>query len=115
MNDQQPAGDTVEAEIMHPVTINLDALEREGDQPEPFTFQHDGRRYTLTDPRDVDWQDIVAALSNPFLFFKATMTAEDQLVFLSTKLPARKLNALIDRYVEHFGLPQVGESTALSR
>ena len=112
MNDQQQTS-TVEPEILPAVTIDLDTLEREGDEPPPFTFRHEGRCYTLTNPRDVDWQDIIAALTNPFLFFQATMSKADQELFLGTKMAAHKLNHLIEKYCDHFGLPKMGESGAL--
>jgi hypothetical protein len=98
-----------------PTTLDLDALERDGATLDPFSFAHNGRRYTLLDPKEVDWQDLISALSNPFVFFEKTLAGGDQAAFLDTKMPAWKLNKLIDGYMEYYGLPSLGEQNALPR
>lgn len=98
-----------------PTTMDLDALEREGGSPEPFSFRHNSRRYTLLDPKEIDWQDLISALSNPYVFFSVTLAEGDQPTFMGTKMPAWKLNKLIDAYIEHYGLPSLGEAGALPR
>ncbi len=115
-NGAAPANGPVDGEPQLPATtLNLDTLEREGAAPEPFSFLHNGRRYTLLDPKEIDWQDLISALSNPFVFFSVTLPGADQAVFLESKMPAWKLNKLIDRYIEHYGLPSLGEAGALPR
>ncbi len=98
-----------------PAALDLDTLEREGGSPTPFVFVLDGKRYLMSDPREVDWQDLVSALTNPFIFFKLMLPPDDQTTFFTAKIPSWKLNKLIDSYVAHYGLPTSGESPALPR
>ncbi len=93
--------------------LDLDALEREGGSPVPFVFQLSGKRYLLSDPKEIDWQDLVSALSSPYMFFKLMLPADDHEQFFSTKVPSWKLNALVEAYIKHYGLPNAGESNAL--
>lgn len=98
-----------------PAALDLDTLEREGGTPIPFVFKLAGRRYVLTDPQGIDWQDLVSGLSNPYLFFKFSLPPDDQDEFFKSKLPSWKLNHLIEQYIKHYGLPSVGEAGALPR
>lgn len=93
--------------------LNLDALEREGGTPEPFTFQHENRTYTMIGPQDIDWQDLISGLRNPALFIRFAMTLDDQKVFFGSRVPGWKMNALMDAYNTHFGIPDVGNASAL--
>lgn len=95
-------------------TMNLDELERE-EAPEEFSFIHNGRRFVLADPEEMDWRDIVDALGHPELFFRAALAEGDREDFFAKKMEAWKLAALVKRYREHFGLPDPGEFAALSR
>ncbi len=103
--------------VLPPATLDLDALEREGDDAPrvPFSFNHNGNRYTLLDPKEIDWQELISALTNPYVFFTVTLPDDQQKTFLGTKLPSWKLNRLIDRYIDHYGLPSLGESGAVPR
>lgn len=95
------------------VSLDLDALEREG-APEPFAIQAGGRVYVFTDAMDLDWQDIMRALSDPPLFFRLTLPADDATQLLGTKLPVWKMRRLMNDYLRHYGMPtQPGESGAL--
>lgn len=96
--------------------LNLDTLEREGTTPTaPFPFVHGGRTYHALSPHDIDWQDVIAAMSNPIIFFRKVLPAADQTSFFSTPMPSWKLNALMKAYYKHFGLPDAGEPAALPR
>jgi hypothetical protein len=93
--------------------LDLDTLEREGGSPEPFDFVLDGRRFILSDPKEIDWQDLIAAMRSPILFFKMVLPADDQKPFFAAKIPAWKMNALMTGYQDHYGLPGQGEAGAL--
>jgi hypothetical protein len=93
--------------------LNLDTLEREGGSPAPFDFVLGGRRFILSDPKEIDWQDLIAAMRSPILFFKMVLPADDQRPFFDTKIPAWKLNALMQGYQDHYGIPGPGEAAAL--
>ncbi len=104
MSDQTPTSK---------VSLDLDALEREGEAAGPFTFQHDGRSYTMLDPQDIDWQDLLAGFRNPALFIRFAMPLSDQKDFFGKRVPAWKMNKLMQAYQEHFGLPDLGNLNAL--
>lgn len=95
------------------VAMDLDALEREGEIPGPFTFQHGGKTFQMLDPQDIDWQDLLAALRNPALFIRFAMPLTDQKDFFGQRLAAWKMNKLMEAYVAHFGLPDLGNASAL--
>lgn len=94
------------------VSINLDELEREN-PTEPFVFIHKGKRYLASDPQDIDWQALLRALSDPVLFFRLVLPADDVQQFLDTTMPGWKMNMLMERYRQHYGLPGPGEANAL--
>jgi hypothetical protein len=94
--------------------LDLDKLEREG-APKPFDFVLDGHRYLMSDPQEVDWQDMLAALQNPVMFFRLVLPADDQQQFFRTKLPAWRMNKLMQAYQDHYGLPSAGNVGGLPR
>lgn len=95
--------------------LDLDALEREGGTPKPFDFVHEGKRYMLSDPQSIDWQDLIAAMRSPVLFLRMVMPPEDHVDFFRSKMPSWKMNALMKSYQDHYGLAGLGEATALPR
>lgn len=108
----KPAVATAEAAK---VSLDLDALEREGEGAgkEPFTARHGGRVYTMIDPQEVDWQDLLACLNNPTLFFKYTLAGASRNEFLSTPMPTWKVNKLMADYLDHYGLPSLPNAFGL--
>lgn len=97
-----------------PVALDLDALEREG-APAPFDFMLGGKRYLLSDPQEVDWQDLIAAMSHPHMFFRLVLPAEDHNQFFETRLPSWKMRKLMERYQNHYGIPDVPNAAGLPR
>lgn len=97
-----------------PVALDLDKLEREG-APVPFDFTLEGRRYLMSDPKEVDWQDLLAAMSNPHMFFRLVLPPEDHQPFFETRLASWKMNKLMQRYQDHYGLPTVPNAGGLPR
>jgi hypothetical protein len=94
-------------------TLDLDALEREGEHLQPFTFALDGETYTMVDPQEIDWQDLLAGTRNPALFIRFAMSIEDQKKFFGKRVPAWKMNRLMQAYQDHFGIPDLGNASAL--
>lgn len=88
----------------HPATLDLDVLEREN-APAPFTFVHQGRRFMMSDPQEVDWQELMVAISNPHMFFRHVLPPEYHEPFFATHMPSWKMSALMERYSQHYGLP----------
>lgn len=95
------------------VGLDLDALEREGERPGAFTFQFDGETYEMMDPQDIDWQDLLSGLRNPALFIRFAMTTESQKSFFGKRVPSWKMNKLMAAYQDHYGLPDLGNASAL--
>ncbi len=96
------------------VALDLDALERES-APGPFDILLGGKRYMLSDPQEVDWQDLQSAMSNPHMFFRLVLPAEDQIQFFETRLPAWKMRKLMQRYQDHYGIPDYPNAAGLPR
>lgn len=95
-----------------PVAMNLDTLDREA-RPEPFAVVHGGRHYEFVDPQDIDWRDLIQVLQRPAVFFEKCLSPEDSPEFEKTPMPGWKLNALISKYLEHYGVPSLPEASAL--
>lgn len=106
--------DQVAAADARPAALNLDTLERE-DAAIPFDFIHDAYRYVLSDPKEVDWQDLIAAMTNPVMFFRLVLPADDRRKFFESRLPMWKMNILMERYQDHYGLPSVPNAGGLPR
>lgn len=96
-----------------PVSLDLDSLEREGGRPGAFVFKHDGATFQMIDPQDIDWQDVLSGLRNPALFIRFAMSLEDQKRFFSLRVPAWKMNKLMQGYQEHYSIPDLGNANAL--
>ena len=91
------------------VTLDLDTLEREGDIRPPFVFRLKGRKYAMVDRQNIDWQDIIHAMRNPISFIKFAMSPADHAHFLAQSVPLWQMEALMERYFKHFGIPLPGE------
>jgi hypothetical protein len=96
-----------------PLGLDLDVLEREGQAAGPFTFRLNGHVYTMLDPVEIDWQDLMSGLRNPPLFIKFAMLPDDQKKFFGSRVPAWKMNRLMQGYQEHYGIPDLGNVNAL--
>lgn len=93
--------------------LDLDALEREGAVAEKFEFVFGGHTYTLMDPQEIDWQDLLSGMRNPALFVRFAMPLNDQREFFGAKVPSWKMNKLMEAYQQHYGLPDLGNVNAL--
>ncbi len=93
--------------------FDMDALEREGEVPEAFTFQYEGDTYTMLDPQEIDWQNLLSGLRNPALFVRFAMPLKEQQRFFAKQVPSWKMNKLMQAYQDHYGLPDLGNASAL--
>lgn len=96
-----------------PVDLDLDALERDGSRPGPFTFRIEGQQFQLTDPQDVDWQDLLVAQRNPLMFIRFTLGEDNYKRFLALKIPEWKIEKLMVQFFKHFGMTDSPEVRAL--
>ncbi len=95
------------------VDLDLDALDRDGTSPGPFTFSLSGETFTLTDPRDIDWQDLIIAQRNPLMFIKFTMGEEQYKKFLGMRVAEWKMERLMVAFWAHYGVTDSPEVRAL--
>lgn len=109
-------------EQMHPAEVKanrkvlfvLDELENEKTS-EPFVFEYQGEVFELLDPKDIDWQDLMIGQEQPRLMLHVIMPEDQRQRFLEKKLPMRKMEALLTRWQQHFGLPSAGEGDGSAR
>lgn len=93
--------------------MDLDNLEREG-ADQPFSFILGGHEYVLTDPRGIDWKQLITAMRNPIIFFKSVMASPAEYeAFMNQDLPVWKLNAVMKGYYTHYGMPDQDSLAAL--
>lgn len=93
-----------DAAVEPDVILDLDTLERE-QAAKPFYFRHNERRYLLIDPQEMDWQDLIVAIGDMYAFFRKAVPVDDQPEFFTTKMASWKMKALMERYQQHYGLP----------
>lgn len=94
------------------VALNLDTLEREGDQPEPFMVVFQGKPMTFQDAQELDHQQLRRAMYEPTYFFQIALSREDSKRFLAAKVPTWKIEELMSAYNEHYGLDTPGNANA---
>lgn len=98
------AGKTTAAVNGGKPAFDLDALEREGGAPEPFRFMLAGHEYAMVPRDEINWQDMLIAMRSPLLFIRYVMSGEDYEKFVEQSVPMWKMDALMKRYLDHFGI-----------
>ncbi len=98
-----------------PAALDLDSLEREGGTRLPFDFTLGTKRFLMADPEELDWQDLVAGMQNPVVFFRRVLPPEDRDEFFRQHLPSWKLKVLMKKYQDHYGLPDAPNAAGLPR
>lgn len=93
------------------IDLNLDTYEREGGPTKPFSAVVNGRKITMHDPQNVPWQKLVD-LDNPDDFAELVIAEEDREAFLDEPLEAWKMNLLMERFRQHYGLGDPGNAGA---
>ena len=99
---------------LHKIQLNVDTLERETSK-EPFRFgatipadKDAGTEerqvvFTLTDPSDVDWDDL-ASLESPISLLRYVLPEDQREDLLAAKIPSWKFQKIMEAYTKHFGL-----------
>lgn len=90
-------------------SLNLDALEREG-APPPFTIVHGGQPFTLADPRELDWRVIDRLGTGPADADLRALLGDQYEQFAAHPMPGWKLDALLEKWREHYGLGEADAS-----
>lgn len=89
------------------IHFNVATAEREKTY-EPFVLAlSDGSTIVMTDPRELDWQDLLT-IENPADFFRFCVSDEDKDKLRKEKIPGWKFNDLITEYQLHYGLGDKG-------
>jgi hypothetical protein len=100
--------------------FDLDALEHDGDVPDPFVVSVGGRDYELPNPKDIDFRDLVDGMrafnaGDPLPIVEVLVDEDDRAEFFENKLPMWKLEKMFEQYYKHFGLPSPGKSKSSRR
>jgi hypothetical protein len=94
------------------VDLNLDEIEREQSEVKaPFAFTLEGHRFTLTDPADLDWKQLLE-IDDPIAFFRYCMPQDQKDTFKALEVPGWKLGKIIEAFQKHFGLGSKGNAAA---
>lgn len=90
-----------------PVNVDLDLdAEDEGYEPRPpYQVRIGGKVISLTDPEEIDWQDLMD-VENPVNLLRYALNDEDRTHLYGLGLPARKLTKLVEGYMKHFGMDE---------
>lgn len=96
-----------------PDVLDLDELEYTGEQTTPFQVRAGGKLYLFKGPEHLDWQDVLEARGNPARLVALVLDEPDRTAFFSIRMPAWKLEKLLDGYYDHFRMPPPPESNAL--
>lgn len=74
----------------------------------PATDGGEGRTITMTDPADIDWQDLLE-VDQPQKFLRYCISDEDKAWLLEQKIKGWQFAKLIEAYQKHYGLGRPGE------
>jgi hypothetical protein len=91
-----------------PVHFNVDTYENEN-PVEIFAAVIGKKRIEMVDPQDMDWQE-VGGIDDPESFADLAVPEEHRQHFLDTKMTVREVNALMDAYMQHYGLGDRGNA-----
>lgn len=94
-------------------SIDLDALKREGQPSEPFTFTLGGRAWACIDPEDLDWKVLLDIDENDPRDVLSAVLGDDYAEFVTFEVPYWKLTKLMDAVNNHYRADtESGESPA---
>ena len=83
--------------------LDLDALERDGDIPTPFTFTLSGRSWTCADPDEVDWQTAIDVdVTDARAVLGTYLGDADFAEFAKLKIPGWKVRKLLEAIDAHY-------------
>ena len=82
------------------IHLNLDTAERE-QEFETFAVNIGDRRIEITDPAEIDWNDLMNC-DSPVEFWKYTMKQEDRDYLAAQKLKSWRIALLLEKYLAHY-------------
>jgi hypothetical protein len=83
------------------VNSNLDEMER--DSKAPFVGVVNGHEFTMKDPAEIDFKDLMQ-IQHPANFLKYALDDESKKVLSEEYVPGWKFNNLIKDYMEYYDL-----------
>lgn len=97
-----------------PVSINLDTIEREDGQAQPFVVVLGGKRYLFADVLEVPLNDLLAAQTDDMEFLRIVVSSDDREDFFAAigALPMWKVREVVAAYFKHYGMPALPEGSA---
>lgn len=93
-----------------PVAFDLGKLEHETRPDLVFTFA--GKRYTASDPGDLDWQVLVDAGSDVEAALKLFLGDDQYDQLVKAKVKGWQMNQLLSKLQDHFSSVDQGEDDA---
>lgn len=97
---------TTVKDVADVVDLDLDAVEKpEEAQIPPFTVRIGGRKITMTDPADLDWQDL-ADITDPTEFIRYCVSQEDRRHILNQDIEGWRFGKLMEGYMLHYHLDE---------
>lgn len=90
------------------IHLNLDSF-LQPDKADPFAVVLGGKRYVLADLHEEDYRVLVqglqaAAAGDPESMLHLVVPADERDVFFANKIPAFKLQGLMEAYLKHYGI-----------
>lgn len=82
------------------IHLNLDEVTR-GDSFEMFAVNVNGRRIEISDPAELDYQDLLEC-ETPVEFFRFCMSADDREFLSKQRIPGWRLGKLLEGYLDHY-------------
>jgi hypothetical protein len=83
------------------VNSNLDEMER--DRKKPFAAVVAGKRFTMLDPAEIDFKDLMT-IEHPANFLKFALDDEGKKILAENQVEGWRFNNLIRDYMEYYDL-----------
>jgi hypothetical protein len=83
------------------VHSNLDEMER--DSKAPFAAVLAGKRFTMKDPAEIDFKDLLQ-IEHPANFLKYALDEDAKKIMAEEHVPGWKFNKLIEDYMKYYDL-----------
>jgi hypothetical protein len=90
------------------ISMNLDTLEREGGDREPFVVVIGGRTVTFTDATELDWRILMKM--GPYDFFVHCLSDEDHEYVMTQPIKGWQIQKMVKAYQDHYGLVDEGNA-----
>jgi len=88
------------------VDLDLDSVQRPAAEAvDPFKARVSGRVIVMTDPEEIDWQDLLD-MATPVDFLRHCVSSEDREFLRGEKIAGWKFGRLMKAYQEHYKIDE---------